>query len=183
MLKSPVKDQEPASAASSTALPVFSSIGLSKQTASMQNLILADIGQLMTDHLRAAVLAERGKLWILLQNVALSLWNAINSLLLATAGLDKERREFFTAAIYGQACRPLWVVGDALVEVLEECRKGPGLIPQVSSLTFTPSLDDSNDVSMATIKQVVFLAIHILYVHQHWEKLIPLGLNFDSVTK
>lgn len=138
---------------------------------------------MMACYQRAAVLTERGKLWTMLQNVARSLWNAINTLLLAVSRLSREAREFKTAIIYGLACKPLYFVAEALTVLLEECGCGDGLLPQVSSLTFTPRMDDSNGVGVAVTKQVVFLAIHTLYVHQHWEKVVALGLKFDDVTK
>lgn len=138
----------------------------------------------MTYYRRAAVLAERGRLWILLQNVARSLWNAINALLLAVSRLSREARETHLATIYGWACKPLYFVADGLAVVLNQCGCGHnGLLPQVSSLTYTPCMDDSNGVGVAVIRQVVFLAIHTLYIHQHWEKVITLGLLFDDVTK
>lgn len=152
----------------------------------MQTLILTDIRQLMACHMRAAVLAERGRLWTLLQNVARSLWNAINSLTLAASELSKDRSNWLTAAVYGLACKPLYAIADGLVELLGDCGVGESatpLISKVSSLTFTPGLDDANGVGVAAIRQVVFLALHALFANKHWEKVIALGLDFDDVTK
>lgn len=151
---------------------------------SNQALILSDIRTVMACHVRAAVLAVRGRLWTMLQNVARSLWNAINSLALAISELSKERCDYLTAAVYGQARRALYAVGDGLVELLGDCDEGgTSLFPQTFSLTFTPGLDNTNGVGVAAIRQVVFLALHVLYVNQHWEKVLALGLDFDDVTK
>ena len=151
---------------------------------SNQTLVLSDIRTVMTCHVRAAVLAVRGRLWTLLQNVARSLWNAINSLALAVSELGKERSDYLTASVHGLARRALYAVGDGLVELLGDCDQGAtSLLSQTSSLTFTPGLDDTNGVGMAAIKQMVFLALHVLYVNQHWEKVLALGLDFDDVTK
>lgn len=149
---------------------------------SMQSVILSDIRHVMDCHVRAAVLAERGRLWTLLQNVARSLWNAISSLVLALAWFSGERRDAILSAVYGMACKPLYFVADGLVEVLGDCASATPF-PQTSSLTFTPGLDDVNGVGVAAIRQVVFLALHTLYVNQHWEKTIALGFDFDTATK
>jgi hypothetical protein len=140
----------------------------------------------MACHKRAAVLAQRGKLWTLLQNVARSIWNAINSLTLVISEQNKEKSDWWTAAVYGLACNALYTVGVGLVELLVDCKRGKSatpFFPQVSSLTFTPGLDDTNGVGVAAIRQVVFLGIHVLYVNQHWEKLLSLGMDFDDATK
>ncbi len=133
-------------------------------------------------HQRAAVLADRGQLWILLQNVARSLWNAINSLAITVSRFNKETREATMAAIYGLAARPLYFVAVGLVELLGECGV-PKPLPQATSLRFTCGLDETHGVGMAAIKQVVFLALHTLYVHQHWEKVLAVGQLFDDVTR
>ena len=56
-------------------------------------------------------------------------------------------------------------------------------VPCVASLYFTKSLDDCNSVGMAFMKQVVFLAVHVLYAHEHWEKVIDVAVRFDDITK
>jgi len=131
---------------------------------------------------RAAVLSERGKLWTLMQNVARSMLNAINTLFLAASRFGKEARENTVSTIYGLACRPLYFVAGGLVELLVACGISSAF-PLAANLTFTPGLDDINGVGVSLIRQVVFLAIHVLYVHQHWEKVINLGLQFDNATK
>ena len=151
-------------------------------SSSVQSLILSDIRQVMGCYQRAAVLAERGRLWILLQNVARSLWNAVNSLAITVSRFNKETREMTMAAIYGLALKPLYFVADGLVELLAECG-APKPLPQVTGLGFTCGLDETHGVGMAAIKQIVFLTLHTLYIHQHWEKGVALGLQFDNVTK
>lgn len=136
----------------------------------------------MACHQRAAVLAERGQLWILLQNIARSLWNAINSLAVTVSRFNKETREGTMAAIYGLALRPLYFVASGLVDLLEACGT-PKAFPQVTRLGFTCSLDETHGVGVAANKQVVFLALHTLYVHEHWEKVLTIGHQFDNVTK
>lgn len=164
------------SPSSTTVHPVLSS--------SIQALVLENVRQMMACFQRAAVLSERGKLWILLQNTARSLWNAVNSLLLAISRFGRELRERIAAAIYGLACKPLYFVADGLVELLAECYINPSpQLPQVSTLAFTPGMDDANGVGVAAIKQVMFLSIQVLYVQQHWEKVLLLGLQFDDLTK
>lgn len=152
---------------------------------SVQMLLQDDIKHVMTSYQRAAVLAERGKHWTLLQNVARSLWNAVSALLTAISKLPKARREYSSAMVYGLACKPLYFVADGLGVLLEDCGFGieSGPFPLASSLAFTPWMDDVNGVGMAAIRRVVFLAIHTLYLHQHWEKVVALGLLFDDVTK
>lgn len=136
---------------------------------------------------RAAVLAERGQLWILLQNVARSMSNAISSLLLAVARFRRrDVREASRAAVYGLACKTLYVVADGLVELFSECgvmNSPPPPPPRAASLSFSPGLDDANEMGVAVVKQVVFMSLHTLYIHQHYEKLLALGLCFDDVTK
>ena len=152
-------------------------------SSSVQSLILSDIRHVMTCHQRAAVLAQRGCLWILLQNVAHSLWNSINSLAIIVSRFNKDTRNTTMAAIYGLASKPLYFVADGLAELLKECGGSiPKPLPQVTSLALTCDLDKTHGVGMAAVKQVVFLALHVLYVHHHWEKVVALGLFFDDVT-
>ena len=130
------------------------------------------------------MLAERGRLWTLLQNIARSLWNAINALLLAVSKQGREMRENQTALIYGLAMKPLYFMSEGLIELLEKCGcGGDDVIPQVLLLNCTTGVDENNGVGVAFIKQLVFLTLHVLYVHQHWEKVIALGMHFDDVTR
>lgn len=119
---------------------------------------------------------------MLLQNVGGSIWNAISTLTLLISDLKQfESREANLAAVYGLALRPLYFVADALVDMLMESKFS--LLPQASPLVNMSVLDDSNEVGVAMVKRIVFLAIHTLYVHQHWEKVVTLGLHFDNATR
>ena len=146
-----------------------------------QTLVLEDIHNMMACYQRAAVLAHRGGHWTLIQNVARSLWNAMNSIILATSKFTRQVRGLNMAGLNGLACKPLYFLADGLIDMLYEC--GTKYIPQTSSLKFTPSLDDVNEMGMTVVRQNVFLAIHTLYIHRHWEKVITLCLHFDDVTK
>lgn len=54
-----------------------------------------------------------------------------------------------------------------------------------SSLKSTPLFDNytSAVIDMEFVKQLVLLALHILHVHQHWEKVVALAVKFDDVTR
>ena len=172
--KSKDRDDSLATPSATTLHPVIST--------TMQTLILSDIRHVMDCHVRAAVLAERGRLWTLLQNVARSLWNVISSLVFTLAWFSGERKDAILSAVYSMACKPLYFVASGLVEVLRDCPSATPF-PQTSSLTFTPELDDVNGVGVAAIRQVVFLALHTLCMNQHWEKVMALGFDFDTATK
>ena len=130
---------------------------------------------------QATVLALRGKHWTLLQNVARSLMNTINCLIHVISQFRPDVRDTNVAAVYGLACRPLYMLADGLLDLLAMFHFEQ--FPLVSSLQFDSCLDGSNQVGLGLVKQVVFLAIHTLYVHQHWEKVLALALRFDNTTK
>ena len=97
--------------------------------------------------------------------------------------LDEPRRETILAAIYGLAMKPLYFAAVGLSELLASLDTASSKpLPTATSLHFTESLDDCNAVGLLFIKQVVYLAIHTLHVHQHWEKVINIAVNFDDVT-
>lgn len=135
---------------------------------------------------RAVVLAWRGKHWTLLQNVTRTLWNTVNTLLQACSSrVEGERKGTVLAAVYGLFLKPLYFASRGLIELLETLEPGDGSrrMPQVTSLHFVKSVDDCNSVGMVFIKQLVFLAVHVLYAHQHWEKAVDIALRFDDVTQ
>ena len=70
-----------------------------------------------------------------------------------------------------------------LLASLETTDSAKPPLPTVTSLSFTESVDDCSAVGLLLIKQAVYLAIHTLYVHQHWEKTINIAVNFDDVTR
>ena len=151
---------------------------------SSEVLAISDI-QVIMRHLQCAiVLACRGKHWTLLQNATRALWNTINTLLQAcSTRVEGERRETILGAVYGLALRPLCFAARGLIELVENLDGGGRGLPHVASLHFTECLDDCNAMGMAFIKQIVFLATHTLYAHQHWEKMIEIALRFDDVTE
>ena len=170
--------------------PQGKGVGGGKLLNSMEAVTINDI-QLVMGHLqRSIVLAWRGRHWTLLQNSARSLWNTINTLLQATntSYMGGSKRDTVLGAVYGHALQPLFFTARGLVEMLETMKVGDGSgdvadVPCVASLHFTKSLDDCNSVGMAFIKQVVFLAVHVLYAHKHWEKVIDVAVRFDDITK
>lgn len=133
--------------------------------------------------LQAAVLSQRGDHWVLLQNVGRSLLNSINLLVHALAKCDADSTHIVLAGIYGLSTKPLYVVADGLIDLLAVSASGRHRLPQTFSLHLSSSLDSTNEVGVAFVKQLVFLAIHTLYVHQHWEKLLSLALRFDDITR
>ena len=158
-----------------------SALGIPSLPNSSQILILEDIRSLMMSYQRAAILATRGNHWTLLQNVARSLWNAINSLMLVTSKCNAEVKILNISAVYGMACRPLYYIADGLIRLLVEY--GTPFRAQTSSLDIDPRFDDSNEVGVVFIQRVVFLGLHTLYIHQNWEKVITLAIRFDDATK
>ena len=83
--------------------------------------------------------------------------------------------------------KPLYFTAMGLTELLASLETPSGAkpkpFPAATSLRFSESLDDCNTVGLLLIKQVVYLAVHTLYVHQHWEKMINIAVNFDDVTQ
>ena len=153
---------------------------------SLESLVINDIQLIMRHLRRSIVLASRGKHWTLLQNAARSLWNTINTLLSsASSRLEGEKREIVLGAVYGLALQPLCMAARALIELLEvfDADSGGRVVPRVPSLRFSESLDDCNAVGIAFVKQVVFLSVHTLYAHQHWEKMVEVAVRFDDVTE
>lgn len=148
---------------------------------SAQLLVLDNIHHCMKHLHQAAVLALRGEHWSLLQNVSRSLMNTINVLVHALSRFRSDICDANVAAVYGLASRPLYMLADGLIDLLD--RYHFDQFPLTSSLQFGSCLDDSNEVGVASVKQVIFLAIHTLYVHQHWEKVLALAWRFDDTTK
>ena len=90
------------------------------------------------------------------------------------------------AAVYGLAMKPLYFTAVGLTDLLasfEIADSAKPLLPTATLLNFTESVDDCSAVGLLLIKQVVYLAVHTLYVHQHWEKMINIAVNFDDVTR
>ena len=147
-----------------------------------QILVLENVQSCMKHFLQAAVLSMRGNHWVLLQNVGRALVNAINLLVHTLADFDVSSAHIILAGIYGLSTRPLYVLADGLVDLLSLTHRGEQY-PQTSSLHLGSPLDTSNEVGVALVKQLVFLAVHTLYVHQHWEKVLSLALRFDDITR
>jgi len=147
-----------------------------------QVAILESLQSCMKHFLQASVLAQRGGHWILLQNVARSLMNTINLLVHTLAEFEVDSTHILLAGIYGMSTRALYTTADGLLDLLANT-SGTEKIPQTSLLCVGSQLDDSSRVGAAFVKQVVFLAIHTLYVHQHWEKVLALALRFDDITR
>jgi hypothetical protein len=104
----------------------------------------------------------------------------------SSSGLDEARRGIIMAAVYGLAMKPLYSAAVGLTELLASLEIADGAkppLPTATSLIFTESVDDCSAVGLLVIKQVVYLAIHTLYAHQHWEKMINIAVNFDDVTR
>ena len=90
------------------------------------------------------------------------------------------------AAVYGLAMKPLHFTAVGLTDLLASLETADGTkppLPTATLLSFTESVDDCSAVGLLLIKQAVYLAIHTLYVHQHWEKTINIAVNFDDVTR
>ena len=147
-----------------------------------QIVILESLQSCMKHFLQASVLALRGGHWVLLQNVARSLMNTINLLVHTLACFDIDSTHILLAGVYGMSTRPLYAAADGLLDLLANS-SGKEKIPQTSFLHVGSQLDNSSRVGVAFVKQFVFLAIHTLYVHQHWEKVLALALRFDDITR
>ena len=82
--------------------------------------------------------------------------------------------------------KPLYFTAVGLTELLSSLETPPPgakPLPTATSLSFTETVDDCNAVGFLIVKQVVYLAIHTLYVHEHWEKMIDIAVNFDDATQ
>ena len=159
---------------------------VNKVSTSLESLFINDVYQIMKNLQRAVVLAWRGKHWTLLQNVARTLWNTVQTLLQACSSkLEPQRKDPVLAAVYGLSLKPLYFASRGLVELLETVESSEGGRPvlEASSLHFVESADDCNSVGKVFVKQLVFLAVHVLYAHQHWEKAVDIALRFDDVTQ
>ena len=98
--------------------------------------------------------------------------------------LDEAKRVTILAAVYGLAMKSLYFAARGLTELLSSLDVGNSKpLPTVASLHFTETVDDCNAVGLLFMKQVVYLTVHTLYVHQHWEKMIDIAVNFDDVTQ
>lgn len=150
------------------------------------------------------VLAHRGENWILLHNVCRSLWNSITVLVNTISptcqrsrGLsrgqaeDVREVEVSLAAVYGLALKPLYFAASALLDSLLACGvcMGENKVRDCSPLrvispSFLPcTLQPPSVLDLTFVKRLTFLAIHVLYTHQHWEKTIAVATSFDNVTK
>ena len=148
-----------------------------------QILILESIQSCMKHFLQASVLAIRGSHWVQLQNVARALMNSINLLVHTLANFNSDSTHIILAGVYGMSTRPLYMVADGLLDLLSQYF-GDEKVPLTASLHLGSCLDAStNGVGVTFVKQVVFLAIHTLYVHQHWEKVLALAVRFDDITR
>ena len=136
----------------------------------------------MTRYRRAIVLAHRGQAWTLLQNASRQLCNTVNSLHQACSS---ENNSPLLAALYGLSCKPLYFAAVGLTDLLTQSEMGLSneMVPQALPLRFTGGMDDCNMVGVMFIKQAVFLAVHVLYVHEHWEEMIGVAVQFDDATK
>ena len=158
--------------------------GASKASNSLESLLLNDIKSIMKHLQYAVVLASRGHHWTLLQNAARSLWNTVNTLLHACSDrLQGVKRDTITAAIYGFAIKPLYFAAKSLTDLVESLGLGDCKLSSVPTLHFSESVDDCNSVGLLFIKRIVFLAVHTLYVHQHWEKVVEVAVKFDDATQ
>ena len=93
------------------------------------------------------------------------------------------KRETVIGATYGLAMRPLCFAALSLTDLLESLGAGDEKLSSIPLLHFSEDLDDCNSVGLLFVKRVVFLAVHTLYAHQHWEKVVELALRFNSATK
>lgn len=156
-------------------------------TSTLVSLILNDVHQIMVHYKKAITLSHRGQYWVLLQNASRSLWNAISYLNQACSKLfsDSKQKDSLLGAVYGKALYPLYFAANGLIDMLLHSEVGVSgsSLPQASSLQFTPHLDDCDAEGLLFVKRLVFLAVHVLYVHQHWEKAISIIVRFDDVTK
>ena len=79
----------------------------------------------------------------------------------------------------------MYILGDDTIHVyvtpLSIMQSSP--LPTSTSLHFTPVLDDCNTLDWLSARRLVLLAVHTLYAHQHWEKMIDVATKFDDVTK
>ncbi len=113
----------------------------------------------MLHYRRAVTLAHRGAHWILLQNTVRSLLNAITCL---RGHVNSE----LVAPLYGEALYPLYFAVNALSDML--------LNSGVRSVSCE---------SVCLVRRTVLLAVHVLHVHQHWEKVVSIIVNYNNITK
>ena len=133
---------------------------------------------------RAVTLAHRGSHWLLLQNTARSLLNALTCLTHLCSQLHGEHSGLL-AAVYGEGVRPLYSTVNGLLDMLLKCGTSLSgcVLPEAPSLQYTPLLDECDSVGMGVVKRLVFLTLHTLFVHSHWEKAISIIVKFDDITK
>ncbi len=127
---------------------------------------LTELQVLMLHYRRAVTLSHRGAHWILVQNTVRSLLNAITCLR-GCVGDD------LTAALYGEAHPPLYCAVNALYDML--LNSGVGLGQQ--------TLLAGNSEGECLVRRTVLLAVHVLYVHEHWEKVVSIIVKFKDITK
>ncbi len=137
--------------------------------------ILAELEVLMFCYRRAVTLAHRGTHWILLMNCVHSLLNAITCLLGTVGGASTDG---LLAAVYGEALRPLYCSVIGLLDLLLNSGVGCRL---PDAMPLKTSQEDCEEVCL--VRRAVFLTAHVLYVHEHWEKVVSIIIKFNDITK
>lgn len=122
---------------------------------------LTELRAIMLHYRRAITLAHRGAYWILVENATRSLLNAITCLRGCVG------RSELIGALYGEGLAPLYCAVNALYDVLLHSGVGWGTLAVRGDL----------------VRRTVLLAVHVLYVHQHWEKVVSTIVKFNDITK
>lgn len=145
---------------------------------------LSTLPDIMLAYRHAVTLAHRGSHWLLLQNTVRALLNALSSLLVKAEQIcDDITQRSVLAALYGEALRPLYCAALGLLDLLSFSSYCESVCPEVLPLKACVEMDQSPGLGLSVVKKAVFLALHVLYVHQHWEKVISIIIKFDDLTK